>query len=288
MTRPEEGQAPRRKVLITGAAGHIGRYLLADFAGRYDVRAFDRVTLDGPWESVTGDLADPAALLRAMRGVDVVVHLAATRQEAPFVEDLVPNNIIGLYNTFEAAREAGVRRIVFASSGQTVAAYPKGQRITINDPPRPSSLYGVTKVFGETLGRFYHDRYGLEFVALRIGWFLPPGDERLGHGRSIWLSPSNAMRLFQAAIEKPGIGYAIALRIGWFLPPGDERLGHGRSIWLSPSNAMRLFQAAIEKPGIGYAIVFGTSVPKEERLSQSEAQALLGYEPEEEPAEAAL
>jgi nucleoside-diphosphate-sugar epimerase len=200
---------PRRKVLITGAAGHIGRCLLAGFGGDYDLRAFDRAALDGPWESVAGDLTDLASLLRAMQGIEVVVHLAATRKEAPFVEDLVPNNIVGLYNTLEAAREAGVRRVVFASSAQTVAAYPKGDTITIDHPPHPSSLYGATKVFGETLGRFYHDRYGLEFVALRIGWFLPPGDERLRQGRSIWLSPSDALHLFRAAIEKPDVGFAI-------------------------------------------------------------------------------
>ncbi len=205
----ETAAIPRLKVLVTGAAGHVGCYLLDGFQGRYDLRAFDRAPMEGPWASLTGDLTDADALRRAMRGVDVVVHLAATRKEAPFIEDLVPNNIVGLYNTFEAARKAGVRRIVFASSAQTVSAYPEGRTIEIADPPRPSSLYGVTKVLGETMGRFYHDKYGLEFVGIRIGWFLFPGDERLRRGRNIWLSPGDAVRLFRAAIEKPDVGYAV-------------------------------------------------------------------------------
>lgn len=197
------------KVLITGAAGSIGSCLRAGLEGRYDLRGFDH-TAASHGSDAMGDLIDLNALKRAMQGVQVVIHLAATKKEAPFVEDLVPNNIIGLYNVFEAAREAGVRRLVFASSVQTVAGYPKGQTIHVADAPRPSSLYGATKVFGETLGRYYFDQHGMEFVGLRIGWFLPYDAEPLQRGLcNIWLSPHDCVRLFERAIEQPDVGYAV-------------------------------------------------------------------------------
>jgi uronate dehydrogenase len=203
---------PNTQVLITGASGKIGGCLLEDFRGRYDVRAFDRHAVAGDERTIVGDLQDAAALRRAMSGVDVLVHLAATPREAPFVEELVPNNVVGVYNTYQAAQEAGVRRIVFASSVQAVAAYPPERTIEITDPPRPSSLYGATKVLGEVLGRYYHDRYGIEFVGVRIGWFLPydsPLLRRRPGARSIWLSPGDAVRLFRQAVEQEGVGYAL-------------------------------------------------------------------------------
>lgn len=218
-----EFQNSRLKVLLTGARGRIGQCLIEGFGERYDLRGFDRQACqcegrqcqscaDANVPAMIGDLTDFEMLREAMRGVDVVVHLAATKNEAPFVEDLVPNNIIGTYNTFEAARQSGVRRIVFASTVQTVAGYPKGQTIRIADPPRPSTLYGATKVVGESLGRWFHDTHKLEFVAIRIGWFLPYDSPMLRcnpGGRNIWLSPRDAVRLFGCAIEKPDVGYAL-------------------------------------------------------------------------------
>lgn len=203
--------APRKKILVTGAAGRIGRLLMADLGESHEMRGFDCVPMEDA-NSQVGDLTDEAAVRRAMQGVDVVVHLAGTKKEAPWVEKLVPNNVIGLYHVFEAARDAGVRRVVFASSAQSVAAYPAARNLTVADPPRPSSLYGATKVLGETLGRYYFDKHGVEFVGIRIGWVLPPDDDILrrdSYGRQIWLSPIDAVRLFRCAIEKRDVGYAV-------------------------------------------------------------------------------
>jgi nucleoside-diphosphate-sugar epimerase len=116
-----------------------------------------------------------------------------------------------LYNTYQAAREAGVRRIVFASTCQTMLAYPRDATVDVDDPPRPSSMYGATKVFGETLGRCYHDEHGMEFVGVRIGWFQAYDSEHLrknGPG-SLWLSPRDCVSLLRAAIETPDVGYAL-------------------------------------------------------------------------------
>lgn len=204
----------RLKVLITGVSGRVGPHLFDGFKDHYDLRTFDRRPFSGDPACFLGDLTDRASLDRAMEGREVVVHLAATPDEAPFVEDLVPNNVIGLYNTFEAAREAGVRRFVFASTIQTISCYPRETTVQITDPPRPVTLYGVTKVLGETMGRWYHDKHGMEFVGVRIGWFQPYDSPVLREKEGIrnsWLSPDDAVSIFRAAVEKPGLGYTLVM-----------------------------------------------------------------------------
>lgn len=198
-------------VLLTGAGGRIGPHLIGPFAEAYRLRTYDRVPAPGSPDHRTGDLQDVDALRAAMEGVEVVVHLAATSDEAPFVENLVPNNVVGLYNTFQAAQEAGVRRMVFASTCQTVLNYPTDATVEIEDPVRPCTLYGATKAFGETVGRYYHDRHGMEFVGIRIGWFKTYDDPDLPNelASNVWLSPRDAVSLFRCAVENPQVGYAV-------------------------------------------------------------------------------
>lgn len=201
------------KVLLTGPSGRLGPHLALPFREIYDLATFDLTSSDQP-DSFVGDLSEIEPLRAAMRGREVVVHLAATSDEAPFVEQLVGPNIIGVYNVMEAARLEKVRRVVFASSIQAVGAgkRDRSQPIDVISLPRPTSLYGVSKVLGETMGRYYHDKHGLEFVALRVGAFEPYDSPRLKHQgyRDIWLSPRDAATVFRAAIETPDIGYGIA------------------------------------------------------------------------------
>ena len=199
-------------VLMTGVSGRMGPHLLPPFRERYALRTLDKQPVPGDPDSVVSDLQDRDVLRDVMRGMDVVVHLAATSDEAPFVENLVPNNVVGVYNVFEAAREAGVRRLVFASTVQTVHAWQDDLPVRVSDPPRPVTLYGATKVFGETAGRYYHDRHGMEFVGIRIGAFQPYDSPHLRQRsglHDIWLSPRDAARLFSLAVEKPDVGYAV-------------------------------------------------------------------------------
>jgi nucleoside-diphosphate-sugar epimerase len=202
-------------LLITGATGKVGTCLWNGLRDEYDLRGLDLHAPKNPTAEpfFVGSLEDADLMRRAMEGVETVIHLAATPGEAAFVENLVPNNIVGLHNTFEAAQTCGVRRIVFASTCQVVTGgYPMNQTVTIQDPPRPLSAYGVTKAFGETLGRWYHEKYGLEFIAIRIGWFLQYDDEKLQNhdgARNLWLSPQDAVRLFRLAVEREGIGYGV-------------------------------------------------------------------------------
>jgi uronate dehydrogenase len=169
----QTGGRVERAVLFTGAGGRIGRHILAPLQARYTtLRTFDRQPAPGDPEGIVGELTDADSLRTAMEGIDTLLHFAAQADEAPFIESLVQPNIIGCYNAFQIAQECGVKRIVFASTVQTVAAYPRDSgTIEIADPPRPISLYGATKVFGETMGRWYYDRYGIEFVGIRIGAF---------------------------------------------------------------------------------------------------------------------
>lgn len=200
------------KVMLTGPSGRVGPHLVEPFRAAYELSTFDRLPSDGPRHFV-GDLSEIEPLRAAMRGVEVVVHLAATSDEAPFVEELVGPNIIGVYNVLEAARLEQVRRVVFASSIQAVGRTPPGEDGAIGTGmlPHASSFYGATKVMGETMGRLYHDKHGLEFIAIRIGAFEPYDSPKLAHQgmRNIWLSPRDAARLFRRAIETPGVGYAI-------------------------------------------------------------------------------
>ncbi len=199
------------KVLLTGPSGRIGPHLLAPFREKYDFSTFD---LPGKNADFEGDLGDIAALRRALRGVDVLVHLAAVSDDAPFIEQLVPGNVVGLYNAFEAARLEGVRRIVWASSVQAVGGNHRdlGQSVTPDEVPHPRNLYGLSKVWGETLGRFYHDKHEMEFVGIRIGAFQPYDSDFLKRGicETIWLSPRDCAQIFERAIETPGVGFLLA------------------------------------------------------------------------------
>ena len=201
------------KVLLTGPSGRLGPHLVGPFRDNYDLATFDLQPSEQP-NSFVGDLSAIEPLRAAMRGRDVVVHLAATSDEAPFVEKLVGPNVIGVYNVLEAAHLEKVRRVVFASSIQAVGAgwRDNAQPIDVVSLPRPSTLYGATKIMGETMGRYYHDRHGLEFISLRIGAFKPYHSRHLNKDwcRELWLSPRDAIGIFRAAVEKEGIGYGIA------------------------------------------------------------------------------
>ena len=200
-----------QRVLITGAAGTIGSVLRDGLRGRYPVlRLTDRAPLgkaQAGEEIVENlDLADLAGLEAAMQGIDAVVHLAGTPVEQAW-EPVLNNNIIGLYNTYEAARRQGVRRIVFASSNHTVGFHPRGRHIDETVPPRPDGRYGVSKVFAEALGRLYADKHGMEIINLRIGSFQPrPKNVRM---LNTWLSHRDCVHLVDVALRAAGIQFEI-------------------------------------------------------------------------------
>jgi uronate dehydrogenase len=199
------------RVLITGAAGEIGGVLRIGLRGRYSLlRLADARGMEagGPGEeTVVTDLVDLSAAQRVTEDIDCVVHLAGVPREAPW-ERILPNNIVATCNLFEAARQNGVKRVIFASSNHTVGYYRVGRELGIGEPPRPDSRYGASKVFGEALGRLYADKHGLSVACLRIGSFRarPQSAREL----RTWISHRDTVQLVQRCIDAPSFHYLVA------------------------------------------------------------------------------
>ena len=198
------------RVLITGAAGAIGTALRNGLRGTWrhlrltDVRPLQNVASNE--ETVVSDIGDRSALERMMQDVSAVVHLAGVMGSYT-LEDLFRVNARGLFDVFESARLADVDRIVFASSNHTFGCYPITERVSPELPPRPDSLYGVFKVWGETMLRNYYDRYGVRSVSLRIGTYrLEPIDQR---SLATWLSPRDMAHLVDVSLRHPDPGCMI-------------------------------------------------------------------------------
>ncbi len=201
---------PFRRLLMTGAAGGLGRVLRAPLREWADVvRLSDRADL-GPAEPgeelVVADLTDGKAVHAMLEGVDAVVHFGGVSLESPFA-DLVGPNIIGLNHLYEAAHDHGVRRIVYASSSHVVGFYRQTDVVDTDVPLRPDCLYAVTKCFGEALSRYYYDRFGLETVCLRIGSsFAEPRNPRM---MVSLLTYDDAVELVRCALFTPRVDHSI-------------------------------------------------------------------------------
>ena len=243
--------AQRRRVLITGAAGRIGKTLAEHLGERYLLRLQYHHTIPDehqtaaaqaretgspaplpgtPHDVVVLDVGDLAAQERACAGVDAVVHMAADpRVQAPW-DDILRANIVGTYNVYEAAKRAGARKVVFASSNHATGFYEKEHVYTTPEmPARPDSYYGVSKAFGEDLGRYYADAFGLSVICLRIGSFQPR--PRGARQLSTWLSYRDMAQLARRSIEsevKFGIYYGISgnTRAYWDIASARSELGY--------------------------------------------------------------
>ncbi|MFP9060355.1 NAD-dependent glucose-6-phosphate dehydrogenase Azf [Natrialbaceae archaeon A-chndr2] len=239
-----------KSVLLTGAGGRVGDAILEELAETYDWRLLDREPLTGdyPGESVVADITDETAVGQAMEDIDTVIHLAGDpRPEAPW-DSVLRNNIDGTQTVFEAAVDAGVDSVVFASSNHAVGAFETEARtpelyrahdefrLDGTELPRPGNLYGVSKAAGETLGRYYHDEYDLSVCCVRIGNLTK------GH------------------------------------PPIDYE--RGQAMWLSYRDCAHLFERTVEAD-YGYEIVYGISDNDRKYYSIERAREVLGYEPQD-------
>jgi nucleoside-diphosphate-sugar epimerase len=241
-----------RTVLVTGMSGLIGHALRAHFDGRYDLRALNRSPVEGV-PCHRADIADGAAIEPAFAGVDTVVHLAADASSPNPPEDSVMrNNVLGTLNVYEAARKAGVKRVVFASSGAAVSAIERDKpysdlvagryeglkswpMVTHLSPVRPAGLYGVSKVWGEALGRHYADAHGLSVICVRIGRVNAEDRPLRTRDFSVWCSQRDIATLLERCVAAP--------------------------------------------PSLRYEIVFGTSRNKWGYRDLEHPRAVLGWEP---------
>jgi nucleoside-diphosphate-sugar epimerase len=237
---------PARRLLVTGLSGLIGGALRAHLGGKYPLRALNRRPVAGV-ECVQADLGDLAAIQPAFEDVDTVVHLGAAAGDRHTPEDLLRSNVIGTYHVYEAARRAKVRRVIFASSGATIAGWEREPPLshivdaryaelgswtplTHEAPLRPGGMYGATKVWGEALARVYADTHGLSMICVRIGRVLESDRPTSAREKAVWCSQRDVVRMLEACIEAPP-----SVRFDVFYAVSDNRwnyrdLGHARAV----------------------------------------------------------
>jgi uronate dehydrogenase len=235
------------RVLVTGAAGSIGRVVTVGLADRgHEVVGLDRLVqpagFEGAWHSV--DCADPDAVASVFDAgqLDAVVHLAGHPDEASLPDSLT-SHVITTAALLDAMVQHRVTRIVYASSNHAVGRTPRADLLTADVRPRPDTFYGVGKVAAEALLSLYADRYGLDAVACRIGSFLPVPES--ARGLSTWLSHDDCVRMVEAALTAPTPGFAVIYGISantrawWDLAPG-------RALGYEPQDDAEEFAARIE------------------------------------------
>ena len=199
-----------RVVIVTGAAGRIGRAVLPLLPDAWDIRATD---LTGGSGIAPLDVTDRQACASAFSDAEAVVHLAAVPDPRADWDALLPANVVGTYAVAQAVMDAGVRRLVLASSLQAVSAVPTGTQVRTNDPPRPANLYGATKAWAEALGSWVAATSATTVVALRIGNFQevrPDPGTTSARDLAAWLSSRDAADLIRGAVEAEVHGLVVA------------------------------------------------------------------------------
>ena len=241
------------RLAVTGGSGLIAGILRDGLSDRFVAR----------WLShADADVTDLAALEHAFAGADAVVHLAANADAYASWDEVLPANVIGAYNAFEAASRAGVGRVVFASSNHAMGMYmwdddrftdaERPTEVSTDAPIRPDALYGASKAWGEALGRLYAERHGMVVVCLRIGWVTP--EDRP--------PPTTVFRREPPHVAQRATG-----------------------MWLSHGDCVSLFEAALTAD-VGFAIVNGVSDNVGRWFSLEEGRRLLGWQPGTRPREA--
>jgi NAD+ dependent glucose-6-phosphate dehydrogenase len=251
-----------RRVLLTGAEGLIGSVLRDGLGEHYELKCLTRSVEDFP--STPCDITSLSSLVEAFAGAHTIIHLAGSSALDSSWKAVVEANICGTRNVFEAACRAGATSVIYASSGHVHGTaeeegapdiYELGhpQVFDVANSPRPDSLYAVSKLFGEALGRYYHDAFGLRVICVRLGMVLPSDDpRRLSGGRG---------RTAQLAI--------------------DQAYVRTRAKWLSHRDCRQLFTCCIEATHTSWAIVYGTSDNPRQVWSLQGARELLGYQPQD-------
>jgi len=226
----------RDRILITGPGGRVGPYIIPLLRPFFSLRLLDQkpIPVSHDDEFVQGDIRDMDALRRACEGVKAVIHLAAISDEDDFISRLLPVNIEGVYNLFEAARLAKVPKVIFTSTAQTVLHYGKGTWVTPEMPARPWTVYACTKLFGEALGRYYADHHKLPVICIRLAWFQNYDSPQLRSRPDMlqeWCSPRDFAQLLTKAIQSDlqfGVFFGVSNNTGryWDISNAQKLLGY--------------------------------------------------------------
>ncbi|MEZ5091514.1 NAD-dependent epimerase/dehydratase family protein [Nocardioides sp.] len=241
------------RVLVTGAAGSLGRTVTVGLADRgHEVVGLDLLPepegFEGGWHAVDCADADAVAAVFTAQPLDAVVHLAGNPDESSLPEALT-SHVVSTAALLDAMVDQGVRRLVYASSNHAVGGVPRVDTVDAATLPRPDTFYGVAKVAAEALLRLYADRYGFDTVACRIGSFRsqPESVREL----ATWLSPDDAVRMVEAALTAPAPGFAVLYGVSanargwWDLEPGrglgydplDDAEDHAAGVTPGPDDA---------------------------------------------------
>ncbi len=221
-----------KRVLLTGASGDVGtrlRKLLRPIYPELILSDIKEPANLEPGETfIPANLADFNEVLRAVNGAEGIIHLGGFSVEGPW-ETILNANIIGCYNLYEAARQSGVKRIVFASSNHAVGFYPREKTIPTEVIALPDGRYGVSKLFGEGLGALYAYKHGIGTLAIRIG---NVGDKPLDRRRlAIWLKTEDLVKLVRIGLERPDLLFEVVYGVSdnkraWWDNSNAERLGY--------------------------------------------------------------
>lgn len=220
------------KILITGSRGTVGIILGKALVDSFDVYGLDIVGEENErnYKVDISNYEELDKVFKRISPVDSVIHLAADPRENAGWESILKNNIIGTRNVYECARRYGIKRVIFASSNHVTGAYEgfpsalhkqgNPQKISINDPVRPDSDYGSSKIFGEAVARQYFELYGIQSICLRLGTVLadddPTRDER---DMKTWLSHRDLIQLVKKSLLSEigfGVYYGVSNNKGMF------------------------------------------------------------------------
>ena len=227
MPKPE-----RKPVLLTGASGALGRRLaraLADAGWRVrltDIAPFPDALAEGA-SFTRADLNDGVAILRLAEGCGAILHFGGVSVERPF-EEVIGPNIRGLYHVYEAARRERAR-VVFASSNHAIGFHERSEAIDDDAQFLPDGYYGLSKAYGELMGRLYWFKHGVESVFVRIGSCFPePTDARM---LATWLSYGDLARLMERCLGADRVGCSVIwgtsanTRMSWWGKDARATLG---------------------------------------------------------------
>jgi NAD+ dependent glucose-6-phosphate dehydrogenase len=216
--------ADKKKVLVTGLSGLVGTALRSEFEERYELSSLSRYGTDGMDDAhyFKGNIAELDTMMPAFEGQHTVVHLAADRSANANWESALRNNFVGVYNVYEAAKRAGVKRVVFGSSQHAIGGYYQDEPyktilagkldqverpfklIDETVPIRPDGYYGASKAYAEGLGSYYAEYHGISSINIRIGWTISDDDPTCGGGGlAMWLSHRDTAQIHVKAVDAP-------------------------------------------------------------------------------------
>lgn len=255
----------KKRVLMTGADGLIGRMLMRAWRGSGAYEPLGLARTPGPYTDVAVDIRELDALTAICEGVDAIVHLAATSAVDSSWDAVLNSNLIGTYNVFEAAKRAGVGQVVFASSNHAVGTFETKnvpELWDLDDPQQidetaeiqPDSLYGASKVYGEAMARYYVDHHGLRAVCLRIGAARSPEDP--SHPAKLWKSSRD---------DEENI---------------RQQRRRMRAVWLSERDCVQLIEKSLQT-NLDWVLCYGVSDNPRKIWDINHTREVLGYDPQD-------